>query len=221
MLKIQEAQDFNAGQLRELKKLVARGEGLTLEFKRKATHPEKIAKEFVALANTRGGTLLVGVEDDGVIYGVKHAEGESHAIREALKNCKPTLSFQESFIPISETKLVVRYDIPESDVKPHSIKEIDAYYAYVRIRDKCMKASKEMCEVLRRSRNKMGVQFTYGDQEKLLMQYLELHQTITLKECAALLKINKWKASRKLVLLVLADVLHLTPTEKGDSYSRK
>ena len=47
MFKVQEAQSFNPKQLQELKRLVARGEGLTLEFKRKVAFLEKIAKEFV------------------------------------------------------------------------------------------------------------------------------------------------------------------------------
>lgn len=221
MLKIQEAQSFNPKQLQELKRLAARGEGLTLEFKRKVAHPEKIAKEFVALANAKGGVVLIGVDDDGVVYGVKHAEGEAHALQQALKACKPKISFQETFIPVSESKLVIRYDIPESETKPHYIKEADGIHAYVRIQDKCMKASKQMLEVLRRSRKTTGVQFTFGDQEKLLMQYLEVHKTITLKECSQLLKLNTWRTSRKLVLLVLADVLQLVPTEKGDIYLRK
>lgn len=221
MLKVQEAQSYNPQQLQELKKLVGRGEGLTLEFKRKVAHPEKIAKEFVALANTKGGIVLIGVEDDGTVYGVKHAEGESHALREALKTCKPAIPFQESFIPVSDTKLVIRYDVTESESKPHFIKENDSLHAYVRVHDKSMKASRQMCEVLRRARKKTGVQFTYGEQEKLLMQYLESHKTITFKECSKLLKINPWRTSRKLVLLVLADVLQLIPTEKGDLYIRK
>lgn len=221
MFKVQEAQSFNPKQFQELKRLVSRGEGLTLEFKRKVAFPEKIAKEFVALANAKGGVVLIGVGDDGIVYGVKHAEGEAHALQQALKACKPRVLFQESFIPVSDSKLVIRYDIPESGVKPHQIKETDGIHAYVRVHDKCMKASKQMLEVLRRSRKKTGVQFTFGDQEKLLMQYLEMHKTITLKECSQLLKINSWQTSRKLILLVLADVLQLIPTEKGDIYLRK
>ena len=221
MYKIQEAQAFNPDQLRELKKLVARGEGLLLEFKRKASHPDKIAREFVALANAKGGVLLVGVEDDGIIYGVKHAEGESHTIKQALQACKPPILFNETFIPLSDNRIVIRYDISESEIKPHYIKEQEDFFAFVRVQDKCMKASKQMCEILKRSRNKTGIQFTYGDQEKLLMQYLEVHKQINLLECARLLKINTWKASLKLILLTLADVLAIQPTEKGDIYQRK
>ncbi|MEQ8573732.1 MAG: ATP-binding protein, partial [Fulvivirga sp.] len=47
----------------ELKRLVSQGESETLEFKRKVAHPEKIVKEIVAFANTKGGKLLIGVSD--------------------------------------------------------------------------------------------------------------------------------------------------------------
>lgn len=40
-------------QLQELKKLVSRGEGQNLEFKRKAAHPDKIAHELIAFAKYR------------------------------------------------------------------------------------------------------------------------------------------------------------------------
>jgi predicted HTH transcriptional regulator len=81
-----------------------------------------------------------------------------------------------------------------------------------------MKAGKQMIEVLRRTRKKTGVQFTFEDQEKLLTQYLEVHKAITRKACLLLLKINSRQTARNLVLLVLADVLQLIATEKGDVY---
>lgn len=221
MFKLQEAQSYNADEIKTLKKLVSRGEGLQLEFKRKANHPIEIVKEFIAFANSQGGTLLIGVQDDGMIYGVKHAEGDVHAISEVLKNCKPALEIKQTFITLSGSHIVIRYDIPESKQKPHYLRCADESIAYVRVVDKCMKASKQMCEVLKRSQKETGIKFTYGDQERLLMQYLELHHKITLKECAQLLKINKWKASRKLVLLTLGDVLQIIPTDKGDLYMRR
>lgn len=211
----------NSYELREVKKLAARGEGLHIEFKRKANHPDKIAKEFVAFANASGGALLLGVDDDGTVAGIKHAEGDVHVLREALKKCKPPLAYTEKTIPLSSSKSIVWYVVPESKTKPHYIAEDDGKHAYVRVHDKCLKASEQLCEILKRSSKQKNIQFIYGDQEKLLMQYLDVHKTITLSECETLLKINTWKASRKLVLLVLADVLKITPTEKGDVYARK
>lgn len=74
--------------LRELKKLASEGEGIQLEFKLKATYPEKIVRELIAFANTEGGTLLIGVDDDGSIPGVKYPEEEAHVVRQGnvLKN---------------------------------------------------------------------------------------------------------------------------------------
>ncbi|NBP68018.1 MAG: ATP-binding protein [Cytophagia bacterium] len=221
MFKIQEAQPYDPQEIKNLRKLVSRGEGLHLEFKRKANHPLEIVKEFIAFANAQGGTLIVGVEDDGTIYGVKHAEGDTHAIAEAVKFCKPVLQINQTLITLSDSRIVIRYDIPESKQKPHYLKCNEESFAYVRVVDRCMKASSQMCEVLKRAQKASGIKFTYGEQEQVLMQYLELHHKISLKECARLLKINTWKASRKLVLLTLADVLQIVPTEKGDFYMRK
>ena len=53
--------------LQELNQLASLGEGPSLEFKRKVPRPERIAKEVIAFANTRGGRLLLGVDDDGTI----------------------------------------------------------------------------------------------------------------------------------------------------------
>jgi hypothetical protein len=52
------------------------------------------------------------------------------------------------------------------------------------------------------------------------MQYLHANQTITLTDFCSLTQLNRFKAARKLILLVLANVLKITATEKGDVYSR-
>ena len=39
-----------------------------LEFKRSYT--DEIKKEIVAFANTEGGELIIGVDDDGTVIGV-------------------------------------------------------------------------------------------------------------------------------------------------------
>jgi len=44
--------------------LIARDEGKTLEFKRGASSPKPILKSLVAFANTAGGRLIIGVDDE-------------------------------------------------------------------------------------------------------------------------------------------------------------
>lgn len=219
MRRPQESLSFSAQQVRDLAKLVSQGEGSQLEFKRKAAYPDKIVREMIAFANSRGGTLLVGVGDDGSLAGLKDPEGEAHVIRESLKKCSPPLRVTEEFIPIGNSRTVLSYLIPESLTKPHYQQFENDRHCFVRVNDQSIRASREMREIIRRERSRKDVKFHYGEHEDFLMKYLADHSTITLKEFIALRGVKKIYASRKFVLLVLADVLTIKPHEKGDIYS--
>ena len=219
MIRPQENIAYNARQVQELRKLVAQGEGTLLEFKRKAAYPDKIVREMIAFANSHGGVLLLGVGDDKTLPGLKFPEDESHVVQQALQKCRPRLPVSETFIPIGNGRTIIRYDVEESDRKPHYLMIGDQKEAYVRVNDQSIKASREMREIVKRARGKKDIRFHYGDHEKFLMQYLDTNPTITLKRFIELSGLKKFYASRKLVLLVLADVLKITPHEKGDLYS--
>jgi predicted HTH transcriptional regulator len=222
MMKPSEAVKHNAQTVAELKKLVSRGEGLHLEFKRKAAHPEKIIREMIAFANTEGGTLLVGVGDDGSLAGIRFPEDDSYVIRKAADDfCKPALSFEETIIPLARD-FILRYDIPKGDKRPYYfIEDGQKKETFTRNKDMSVKASREMKEIIRRSASNKGVRFMFGDHEKKLMEYLEVSKKISLNEFKNLTGLNRIKAAKKLILLVLANVLSITPTEKGDIYSRR
>lgn len=214
-----EAITFQARQVRELKKLVSTGEGASLEFKRKAAYPDKIVREMIAFTNAHGGTLLVGISDDGELAGLKHPEGESYVIQKSLSKCKPPLPVTETFIPIGNSRYVIQYHIAESKHKPHYLLSGEKKEAYIRVNDQSIRASKEVREIARRSQFKKDIRFHYGEHERFLMQYLDMNPAITLKEFVQVSGLKKFYASKKLVLLVLANVLQITPHEKGDLFS--
>ncbi len=220
MKRAHESVTYDARRVNELRKLVGKGESLTLEFKRKASFPEKIVREMIALANTKGGELLVGINDDGTIPGLKHPDDDAYVIREALKKVKPLIDIEEEYISIGNSRTVVQYTIPESKKKPHAIRvSPESWASYVRVNDQSIKASREMIEITRRSQKKRDIRFHYGEHEKWLMKYLDVNQSITLAKFIELTKMKRFYASKKLVLLVLADVLRVTPHEKGDIFS--
>lgn len=219
MTRPQEAFTFQPRQVRDLKKLVAQGESASLEFKRKASYPDKIVREMIAFANTKGGTLLVGISDDGELAGLKHPEGESYVIQQSLRKCSPGLSVTETFIPIGEARYVIQYHIGESRNKPHFFVDGEKKEAYVRVNDQSIKASREVREIARRSQFRKDIRFHYGEHEQVLMRYLDVNPAITLREFMQVSGLKKFYASRKLVLLVLANVLQITPHEKGDLFS--
>lgn len=57
----------------ELKDILADGETLTVEFKSdlKGLPDRDLVAAVVAMANTEGGVILLGVEDDGTVTGVQ------------------------------------------------------------------------------------------------------------------------------------------------------
>jgi len=213
---------FNQQQFNGLRKLVRRGEGAQLEFKRRAAYPDKVIREMIAFANTEGGSLLIGVDDDGSIPGVKYPEEEMVVVTQALQqHCRPALFYDEMIIPISDKRFVVRFDVPVSRRRPHFfVEDKDHKACYVRVNDMTVKASREVAEIVHRSKKKKDIRFTFGHAEKQLMEYLEQKDTITLQEFRSVAGLNRFLAAKKLILLVLANVLRITPTEKGDYYSR-
>lgn len=212
------AESFNA-EIRSLRKLISAGEGQHLEFKTKATFPDKIVQEMIAFANASGGTLIVGVNDDGQLSGLKNAEGESHVIQQSILKCKPKLPFTEKFIALNDKKTVLIYEIAEGDKKPYQLINESGKSAFIRVRDKSVKVSRELLEILRRKGKKKDIKFRYGDEEQLLMQYLDKNSTITLPEFMKIANLNRFHSSRKLILLVLANVLAISPQPGVDYYS--
>lgn len=217
-----EGETPNLPALNQLRSLVKSGEGLHLEFKRKAAFPEKIVRELIAFANTSGGVLLLGVNDDGEIPGLAYPEEESLAVRRAIRKfSRPVLFWKEWIIPLSRKKFVIHYHVPQSRRRPHVFKlPAQKSETFVRINDMTVKASDEMYQIIRLGRHPSNIQFTYGPHESTLMRYLDQHPNISLRQFQELTGLDKTVTSNLLITLVLAHVIRITPTEKGDLYSR-
>ncbi|MGY6560151.1 MAG: AlbA family DNA-binding domain-containing protein [Nitritalea sp.] len=202
-------------QLSDVHRLAARGEGLHIEFKKKATHPEKIVRELVALANTEGGHLLIGVDDDGTVSGQRFIEEEIFVMENAIeKYIRPALGYELSLFKLNEKKGVAVFYVACSPHRPHLVKEGAQRQAYVRVADRSIKASREMWEILKRIDRPDAAPFTYGEKEMKLMQLLQEKEQITLQEYARAAELPIFLASRTLVRLVLANVLEILPREE-------
>ncbi len=211
--------------LQELKRLISRGEGQYLEFKKKANHPEKIIKELVAFANTGGGLLVLGVDDDGTLSGTRNIEGEVFILEDAItKWVRPKPLYSIETIKLNEKKGIATFRIEEGKRKPYFVKLDDDEgrgKAYVRSGEESLQASREMREIIRRRLKPGNIGFEFGEKEKLLMQYIEESGEITIPEFRRVAKIPKFVASRTLIKLVLANVLDVKPSGTGDLYFPK
>lgn len=207
--------------LRELTQLVAAGEGLYLEFKRRVPQPERIAKEVIALANTHGGRLLLGVDDDGSIVGVRDAEEEEFALQTALRAwCHPVVEVRTERVPITKKRDVIIVGVPESVDKPHYLQngKANGRAAYVRVADMSVEASAEAIRLME-ERDPDSVFFRFGDQEQLLMRYLDTYGRITVEQFANVADLAEDDARDILVTLAQAEVLHLHHTDRQDYFT--
>lgn len=208
---------------RQLERLVAVGEGQHLEFKRRVPRPQRLAKEVIAFANSGGGHLLLGVDDDGSIVGVRDADEELYSLQEALGNYSdPEVAVALERVAISRRRDVIVVLVKSSDRKPHYLVQpgqtSKRRTAYVRVKDKSVEASREAIRLMKEHPTE-DVLFEFGDKEHALMRYLEAYGRITVDQFARLVNIPRKTASNTLVLLTRADILMLHPTDRQDYFT--
>ena len=100
----------------DIKKRIQQGESLTLEFKSdlKCLADRELVTAVVALANTEGGDLLLGVEDDGTVTGLHPNHTRLDSLPALIANrTNPSLGVR--VIPVSLPEgTVARIQVPKS-----------------------------------------------------------------------------------------------------------
>lgn len=204
---------------------IERGEGLTIEFKQRFTTHEKMAKEMIAFANTRGGSILLGVDDDKSIYGIESEKGDIELINETSERyCEPKIEYKVQLFEI-ERKEILAVEIAESKTKPHRIQDyktdldLNSAQVYVRVNDKSVLASKEMIKLLQTKTTENPLtNYVVGNQEKIVFEFLDRKEAITVKELSKLANISERRASRTLIKLVRANLLLIHQKDNGESF---
>lgn len=209
----------------ELRDVIAAGESTTVEFKRKFTSGEKIAKEISAFANTKGGLLIIGVDDDKSIVGVRSEKEEMAQVEHACAFfVEPALEPVIEVVEIEFKDVVVVY-ISESSRKPHRVvaspdEPPHERKVYIRQGEESVLASREMIRILRGQHpDAAPVRLSIGDKERRLFQFLEANKRVTVKDFAHLVNISDRRAAQLLVRLVRAGVLNIHTNEDKDYYT--
>lgn len=205
--------------LNHLFQLIAKGESDTLDFKKTISSASKIAKTMSAFANHKGGRLLVGVNDNGTIIGVR-SEDEKYMLDLAAQfYCKPEIKLELIEWELGD-KSVIECIVPEGQDKPYYAKDEEGkWWVHIRVKDKSLLASKVVVDVLKRSTNQTDTFIKYTKHEEGLLQYLNKNERITLKQLCKLLNISRWRAQRMLINLVSAGVIRNHTTEKEEFFT--
>lgn len=133
-------------------------EGKTLEFKRDLSSPTKPLRTIVAFANSAGGLLVVGVDDDGTVGGVADPLAEEERITSLISDrISPQLVPAVDLVTVGETTILV-VDVPLSTRRPHFMADQGPEYGvYVRLGSTTRQADPALVAEL--ERNARGVAF--------------------------------------------------------------
>jgi hypothetical protein len=114
--------------LPELEQLLLTGESETVEFREKldTKRPQRLAKTAVAFANTKGGTIVFGVDDDHRVVGCE-IHGMADKITNFLRSlCEPPPSFRTRVV-VQESKQLLLVEVQESPSVVHTVKELGPF----------------------------------------------------------------------------------------------
>lgn len=194
-----------------IQKLIQQGEHQTQDFKYCISDSRKIARSLVAFANTDGGRLLIGVKDNGRIAGVRSDE-EYYMVESAAKiYSKPPIDFTTRQHTV-DGKTILEVIIEPSTEKPHFAKDDEGkWWAYFRKDDENKLASKVMIEVWKRQSSTKGILINYSDDEKMLLDYLDVNEKISVSKYARIAHLSYKKAEQIIInfraLNILKDVI--------------
>ena len=202
-----------------LKQMISGGEGQKLDFKFEISDSRKIARTLSAFANTEGGTLLVGVKDNGKIAGIRSDEEYYMLEAAAQLYCKPEVSFTvKQWNTDGKTILEVRID--KSSSPPHFARSDEgSWRAYIRVNDENILANNIMVRVWKRRSRPKGTLIRYTDKEKILFDYLKNNETISLTTFQRITRLNRQTAGNILVNLIVLDILGITFIDKKIVYT--
>ena len=209
----------------ELLNIISKGENLTVEFKQKFTEHEKIAKEMIAFANTKGGILIFGVRDNKKILGIDSEKEIAELVKETAEHYSvPPIKYRIEFPEVRKKLLAVVFIKPSSD-KPHRIEDyrekldLNKALVYVRVNDKSVLAGKEMIKLMMiNPDNKPLKNYEFASNEKAVFTYLENHETIDAKTLSKFANISMRRASRTLINLVRLNMLLIHTKDNGENY---
>lgn len=107
----------------QLKALIARDEEISVEFKQDSERQQYLAEVMGAMANAKGGWLLVGVSDDGQILGVAHPKTIIDRLHAAADQVEPSIIGRVTVERVATTEgpTVIVAQIPEGLAAIHAV----------------------------------------------------------------------------------------------------
>lgn len=197
---------------------IAQGEGQQLDFKKTISSAQRIAATLAAFANTSGGTLLIGVRDNGSICGC-NPEEEVYMVDSAARVfCRPQVPYEYSEWDYKDMT-VLEIMIPPGADKPYQAKTEDGHWrSYIRVQDKSLLASPIVHAVMLRQARGRGTLIQYTPTEQAVLQHMQMYGKSDFDQLCQVAQLSKKRTSVLLVNLISAGLVRVVTLEKSEFF---
>jgi predicted HTH transcriptional regulator len=174
-----------------LQQRIAEGEHQTLDFKYAVNDARKIAITLCAFANTDGGTLLIGVKDNGSIAGARLQEEEHMIQAAATMYSKPPIEYSTQGWKAGD-RYVLEVIIPSSRYRPHqAVDETGEWKAYLRKHDQNFPAPGVLMQFWKSEHTPMTERYFHTEKEKRLFEALSHKEGYTVSQLSKVSRIPR------------------------------
>jgi hypothetical protein len=104
----------------DLDALILSGESETLEFKRQIPKGPALADTISAFANSIGGQILVGVDDNAEVVGCEGSKVQEKITQMVDHYCSPVPAFSVANVTIRDQQIII-ITVPEGGDKPYAM----------------------------------------------------------------------------------------------------
>jgi predicted HTH transcriptional regulator len=195
------------------------GENSRLDFKFEVSDAPKIARSLVAFANTNGGSLLIGVKDNGKIAGVRSEEEFFMIQNAATRYCIPEVRFRTKEWLV-QGKKVLEVMIPKGKRPPYKARDIHGKAkAYLRIADENILAGGVQMKIWKNLKYPRVQKFTNSPDEKAILALFTQHNTLSLKAIKQHIPLPGYKTETLLAGFVLLGLISLQATTEDEFFT--
>lgn len=197
---------------------IEKGEHQQQDFKYDVTDSQKIARCLAAFANTDGGRLWVGVQDNGSIVGVKTEEEFQMVEAAAQTHCKPEVPFTLKKWKEKGSDVLEIIVAKNNGVLHAAPNDNGKHMVYTRVASQNLLVNKIYIDAFNK-RKRDGLELRVSKPVELLVQFLLENDKITFAAYCRKFHLKRDTAHRILSHLVALEIVRIEFTEKAVFYS--
>lgn len=203
---------------KHIAELIRQGEHQRLDFKHSISDSKKIARSLVAFANTSGGTLLIGVKDNGNVAGINSDEEYYMVETAAHIHCKPEIKFEVARWEING-KVVLEIIVKENPKVLYKAPDKNGdWKVFFRSNDENLVASPLQVKVWKAIRYRKPLQLKLSKHDEVLRNHLKEKGQITVDQFCRLAFISHREAEETLVNFAVLGIVKLVSTADGEHF---